>query len=125
VVFSSEKKLKIRRLPFQGKSVRMYLNPINSRNLMHPENREYLLHSLDKAFPQTERAILTPEQIDGYTLECRIWALQEPEAFEEGVAEVINHFASPDSEHIAIHLMKRYSLLQIAWMTQEAARRCL
>lgn len=92
---------------------------------MHPENSAHLLHFLDETFPQTERAVLTPEQIDECTLSCRVWAIQEPEAFEAGVAEVIRHFASEGSSNLVAGFIGRYSRLQIAWMTQEALLRYL
>jgi hypothetical protein len=63
--------------------------------------------------------------MESYTLSCRIWALQEPEAFETGVAVIIRHFASEGSSNLVEALSGRYSLLEIAWMTQEAIRRYL
>jgi hypothetical protein len=92
---------------------------------MHPENAAHLLHFLDETFPEHQRVALTPEQIDECTLSCRIWAVQEPEAFEKGVAEVIRHFASEGSFSVVASMSGRYSPLQIAWMTQEAIRRYL
>jgi len=92
---------------------------------MHPENAADLLHFMEEAFPKSQRSALTPEQIDDFTLSCRIWALQEPEAFEAGVAVVIRHFASEGSSNLVEALSGRYSLLEIAWMTQEAVRRYL
>jgi hypothetical protein len=100
-------------------------NPTNSRNLMHPENAEALLHFMEEAFPESQRLSLTPEQMDEFILSCRIWALQEPEAFEAGVALVIRHFASEGSSNLVEALSGRYSLLEIAWMTKEAFRRYL
>ncbi len=92
---------------------------------MHPEIRDSLVQSMEEAFPEHQRTALTPEQIESYTLSCRIWALQEPEAFEAGVAVVIRYFASEGSFNIVAALSGRYSLLEIAWMTKEAVRRYL
>jgi hypothetical protein len=90
---------------------------------MHPEIQESLIQSMEDAFPESQRPKLTPEQVDSYTLDCRIWAIQEPDAFEQGVTEVIKHFASQGSSSLVEDLIGRYSPLQIAWMTNEALRR--
>jgi hypothetical protein len=90
---------------------------------MPPENAEFLHHFLTEAIPQNERTACTAEQLDTYILQIRIWAIREPEAFEQGVGKTIEYFFFPESDNIAIELMERYSLLQIAWITQEAARR--
>jgi hypothetical protein len=90
---------------------------------MPPENAEFLHHFLAEAIPPNERTTCTTEKLDEYILHVRIWAIQQPEAFEQGVAKTIEYFLFPESDNIATSLMERYSLLQIAWITQEAARR--
>jgi hypothetical protein len=90
---------------------------------MPPENAEFLRHFLAEAIPPNERTTYTTEKLDEYILHVRIWAIQQLEAFEQGVAKTIEYFFSPESEQIAIDLMEKYSLLQIAWITQEAAHR--
>jgi hypothetical protein len=80
---------------------------------------------MEEAFPESQRLALTPEQIDGLTLSCRIWALQEPEAFEVAVEAVVHHFASEGSPNLLVDLSECYSPVQIAWITNEAVRRYL
>jgi hypothetical protein len=87
------------------------------------ENAEFLHHFLAEAIPSNEQTTATTEKLDEYILHVRIWAIQEPEAFEQGVAKTIESFFSPESDTVAIDLMERYSLLQIAWITQEAVCR--
>jgi hypothetical protein len=53
----------------------------------------------------------------------RIWAIQEQEAFEQGVAKAVESFTSTESGHLVACLMEQYSPLQIAWITREATRR--
>jgi hypothetical protein len=87
------------------------------------ENAEFLRHFLAQTISPNERTTTSAEKLDEYILHVRIWAIQEPEAFEQGVAKTIESFFFPESDTIATSLMERYSLLQIAWITQEAARR--
>jgi hypothetical protein len=90
---------------------------------MSCEKAEFLRHFLAEAIPPNERTTCTDEKLDEYILHVRIWAIQEPEAFKQGVAKTIEYFLCPESDDIATHLMEKYSLLQIAWITQEAAYR--
>jgi hypothetical protein len=90
---------------------------------MHPENTEFLKHFLTEAFPHKEWPDLTPEKINEYTLQLRIWAIQEQEVFEKGVAKVIESFTAQESGQLVTGLIEKYSPLQIAWITREATRR--
>jgi hypothetical protein len=92
-------------------------------DFLYPENTEFLQLFLTEAFPHREWPDLTPEKISEYTLQLRIWAIQEQEAFEKGVAKAIESFASPESSHLVTGLIEKYSPLQIAWITREATRR--
>jgi hypothetical protein len=87
------------------------------------ENAEFLRHFLAQTISPNEQTTTSAEKLDEYILQVRIWAIQEPDAFEQGVAKTIESFFSPESDTVAIDLMEKYSLLQIAWITQEAARR--
>ncbi len=90
---------------------------------MSRENAEFLRYFLAQAIPPSERTTCTTEKLDEYILQVRIWTIREPEAFQRGVAKTIECFLFPKSEHIAMDLMERYSLLQIVWITQEAVYR--
>ncbi|MBC7880717.1 MAG: hypothetical protein H7Y37_05230 [Anaerolineae bacterium] len=95
---------------------------IQALRLMSQENAEFLRPFLAQAIPPHELETCTAEKLDEYILHVRIWALREPEAFDRGVTKTIECFLFPESEQIATNLMEEYSLLQIAWITQEAAR---
>lgn len=92
-------------------------------DFMYPENQEFLQCFLPEAFPHREWPDLTPEKINEYTLQLRIWAIQEQDAFEKGVAQAIESFTSPEPGHLIACLLEKYSPLQIAWITREATRR--
>jgi hypothetical protein len=90
---------------------------------MSVETAEFLRHFLAQTISSNDHTTCTAEKLDEYILQVRIWAIQEPDAFEQGVAKTIESFFSPESDTVAIDLMERYSLLQIAWITQEAVCR--
>jgi hypothetical protein len=87
------------------------------------ENAEFLRHFLAQTISPNEQTTTSDEKLDEYILHVRIWAIREPEAFEQGVAKTIESFFFPESDNVAIDLMEKYSLLQIAWITQEAVHR--
>jgi hypothetical protein len=95
---------------------------IKALRLMSHENAEFLRPFLDQAIPPHGLVTCTAEKFDEYILRVRIWALREPEAFDRGVTKTIEYFLFPESDHIATSLMEEYSLLQIAWIIQEAVR---
>jgi hypothetical protein len=117
---------------YSGLAGSLFYHPIQAKHskiqqvasqFMHPENTEFLQYFLTQAFPHQEWPDLTPEKINEYTLQLRIWAIQEQEAFETGVAKAIESFTSPESGQLVIGLIEKYSPLQIAWITREATRR--
>jgi hypothetical protein len=87
------------------------------------KNADFLRHFLAQTISPHDQITTSAEKLDEYILQVRIWAIQEPDAFEQGVAKTIESFFSPESDTVAIDLMERYSLLQIAWITQEAVCR--
>jgi uroporphyrinogen-III decarboxylase len=93
---------------------------IKALRLLSKENAELLHPFLAQAIPPHELATCTAEKLDESMLRVRIWALREPEAFDRGVTKTIEYFLFPESDQIATSLMEEYSLLQIAWITQEA-----
>jgi hypothetical protein len=95
---------------------------IKALRFMSQENAEFLRPFLIQANPHHELATCTTEKLEEDILHVRIWALREPEAFDRGVTKTIEYFLFPESGHIATSLMEEYSLLQIAWITQEAVR---
>jgi hypothetical protein len=95
---------------------------IKALRLMSKENAELLRPFLARTIPPHELATCTAEKLDESILHVRIWALREPEAFDRGVTKTIEYFLFPESDQIATNLMEEYSLLQIAWITQEAIR---
>jgi hypothetical protein len=101
-----------------------YSNPrlLKALRYISHENAEFLRPFLAQATPHHELTTCMTEKFDEYILHVRIWTLRESEAFERGVTKAIEYFLFPESDHIATSLMEAYSLLQIAWITQEAVR---
>jgi hypothetical protein len=95
---------------------------IKALKFISHENAGFLRHFFAQTISPTERTTCMAEKFDEYILHARIWALREPEAFERGVTKTIEYFLFPELDNIATSLMEEYSPLQIAWITQEAAR---
>jgi hypothetical protein len=95
---------------------------IQALRFMSQENAEFLRPFLAQAIPPHGLANCTAEKLDENILHVRIWALREPEAFDQGVTKTIEYFLFPESDQMATSLMEKYTPLQIAWITQEAVR---
>ncbi len=95
---------------------------IKAHRLISNEYAEFHHTRFAQALPPCELATCTAEKLDESILHVRIWALQEPEAFDRGVTKTIEYFLFPESEQIATSLMEEYSPLQIDWIAQEAVR---
>lgn len=91
---------------------------------MHPENREFLLKHLEAVC--SDCTPLDPERLSLWRGHIQYWQESEPLRFESGVRQV-ERCLEPEGNILGLveQLQGDYSLLQIAWMVAEAARRCL